>query len=300
MNVVELFAGAGGMAVGFRKAGYKHKVLVEVDKDCCKTLEQNGFTNVLCADVREVSFQSLRHKVDVLCGGPPCQPFSIGGDKFGQDDERNMWGECVRVAREMQPKCICFENVSHLCSKKFRPYLLNLTRRFARAGYKVEWYTFDTADYGVPQHRRRCMCIGVRNDLDVHFTFPKAHTKQVMVREAMASLGPPNGKNRHDLRDVQPRQYTGHSGSDLDKPSKTLTTAPRGLGGGQNTFTDTRGRYRHYTIREAARIMTYPDSHKFSETWSKAMTQIGNSVPPLMAKQVALAIKRALLIKKVK
>ena len=295
MFVVELCAGVGGMAVGFKKAGFKHKLLVEVDEDCCDVLKQNGFDNVLCADIRHVSFRSLRDKIHVLCGGVPCQPFSICGDKYGEHDERNLWDDAVRATLEIRPKCICFENVSHFLSKKFHPYVTHLTRRFSRAGYHVEWYVFDCADFGIPQHRKRCLCIGFRKDLELNFTFPKPSAELVTVREALQSLGPPNGRNRHEERThVQPKQYTGHSGSVLDKPSKTLTTAPRGLGGGQNCFVDTKGRYRHYTIREAARLMTFSDRYQFSKVWSRAMSQIGNSVPPAFAYQIAKAIRKSL------
>ena len=205
MRVLELYAGCGGLAHGFHKAGFKHVALVEFSESCCQTLVANGFHNVLCQDVQDVKFGALRGKVDIVTGGPPCQPFSVGGDMQGDADERNMLDDCVRVVREVQPAAFCFENVNSLCADKFRPYLDRLMHKFRRAGYTMTIYKVDAADYGIPQHRKRCFLIGFRDKVD--FQFPQPTGKVKTVRDVFRELGPPNGKHRHELHEAKARAF---------------------------------------------------------------------------------------------
>lgn len=293
MKIVDIFAGCGGFSSGFRSAGFGHSRLVEWESRCCETLERNSFENIVCDDIKNVDFRNLRGKVDILIGSPPCQPFSIGGRLQGAEDERNGWDEAVRATSEIRPKAICFENVSSMLTEKFRPYVQKLERKFKRLGYSITFYNINCADYGVPQFRKRCFCIAFHKDLgNVTFTFPNPQP-HITVRGALTEM-PNIGSNRHDLHRTIPRQYKGHTGSVLDKPSKTIVCAKNGCGGGMNCITLDDGTFRRYTIREAARIMTFPDTYQFHPTWSRAFSEIGNAVPPNVALQIAEELKKAL------
>ena len=292
MHVVEIFAGCGGLSAGFRAAGCAHRLLVEWNERCCDTLRRNGFQPVRCEDARTVDFRTLGH-VDMLIGSPPCQPFSIGGHMRGEEDERNGWDVALRATRELRPKAICFENVSTMLSERFRSYVSFLTEEFSRLGYATTFHNVDCADYGVPQRRKRCFCIAFREDVcSEAFKFPEPQAR-VTVRQALANM-PELGTNRHELHAVTPRKYKGHTGSVLDKPSKTIVTAKNGCGGGSNTITLDDGTFRRYTVREAARIMTFDDAYQFDPTWSRAFTELGNAVPPRVARLIAEAMCAAI------
>ena len=170
MNVIELFAGAGGMALGLKHAGFEHSLLVEFDKRCCETLKRNGFKHVKCANVNAVDFSPYRGAT-LVAGGVPCQPFSNAGVGAGNLDPRNGWPAAVRAVREIKPRTFLFENVAGLLREKFKNYLDSILKQFWDLGYSVHVFKVDAADYGVPQHRKRVFIVGLRG---VHwFGVPK-------------------------------------------------------------------------------------------------------------------------------
>ena len=210
MRVVELFAGAGGLGLGISKAGFRPEAIVEWDRWCCDTLRQNRSRQIslvahwpepIQGDVREVSFVKWRDRVDLVSGGPPCQPFSIGGRHKGYDDRRDMWPEAVRAVREIRPKAFIFENVKGLTRASFlnyfsyiklqlehpeivkrsdedwRDHFARLERHEtsdSRSGleYKVVAKVLNAANYGVPQRRERVVFVGFRADLGLEWRFP--------------------------------------------------------------------------------------------------------------------------------
>jgi DNA (cytosine-5)-methyltransferase 1 len=210
MRAIELFAGAGGLGMGVSKAGFKPELVVEWDRWCCDTLRDNRrreasivstWPDPVEGDVRDVDYAGLEGKVTLVTGGPPCQPFSIGGRHRADEDSRDMWPEAVRAVREVRPIAFIFENVKGLTRQTFSTYLGHillqlqypsierradetwrdhldrLHRHYTSGGvaeYRVVHDLINTADYGVPQKRERVVFVGFRSDIDADFAFPRA------------------------------------------------------------------------------------------------------------------------------
>jgi DNA (cytosine-5)-methyltransferase 1 len=202
MKSVELFSGCGGLALGLSRAGVKHELLVERDVDAVKTLmlnRQRGVDhvctwNILNDDVAAVDWSRYHGAIDLVAGGPPCQPFSIGGKHRGHEDRRDMWPETIRAVREIAPTAFLFENVRGLTRQAFAPYLQWITeslkrptierkpreshaRHLLRLKHEVPQYDvavirLDAADYGAPQHRHRVIIVGVESSRSVELTKP--------------------------------------------------------------------------------------------------------------------------------
>ncbi len=217
MRSVELFAGCGGLALGLSRAGFSHELVVEVDPHAVGTLSANKQRRVEHVrswtieprDVREINFSELAGEIDLVAGGPPCQPFSIGGRHLGPDDERNLWPEAIRAVRELRPKAFLFENVRGLLRPAFgayldylllslrspelaprmgEPWFTHASRLRARAAkcadqtYRVAVRVINTADYGAPQQRHRALAIGIRTDLMADWSFPSpTHSREALV-----------------------------------------------------------------------------------------------------------------------
>jgi DNA (cytosine-5)-methyltransferase 1 len=380
---IELFTGAGGLALGTHEAGFQHLGLLEWNADACSTLAANvrehtipGIAdwNILEGDVRSVRYRSFGD-VALVAGGPPCQPFSIGGKHRGMKDERDMIPEFIRAVRELRPSAFIFENVKGLTRQTFRNYfsyiqlqmtyptlarktaetwIQHLARledvhtkgRFRGLHYNVVARLLNAANYGVPQTRERVFIVGFRSDLEVDWHFPDAtHTQDrllydqwvtgdywkrhrtkpsgsprgqlasrvarlsagdppttepwVTVREAISDLPEPRASRespRFLNHRLQPgaKAYVGHTGSALDWPSKTLKAGVHGVPGGENMIAYPNGRVRYYSVREAARIQTFPDNWHFFGSWSEVMRQLGNAVPMRLATIIATSVAERL------
>lgn len=369
MRAVELFAGAGGLGIGVSKAGFTPTRIVEWDRWCCDTIRENRLRGVsvvsrwpvpIESDVRVVDFKDLAN-VDLVTGGPPCQPFSLGGKHRAHADTRDMWSETVRVVRETRPKAFIFENVKGLTRQSFASYLAYIihqltypeiekrenedwddhlgrlerhhtSRRRGSAGftYRVVPRVLNAADYGIPQRRERVVFVGFRSDLGVEWCFPEpTHSRDALlwsqiqgdywerncvpsdgrniapklmqraslfadeprllpwrtVREAIGDLPDPEREPRkssiilnHRFQSGA-RSYPGHTGSPLDEPAKTLKAGVHGVPGGENMLLRPDGSVRYFTVRESARLQTFPDDYAFHGAWSEAMRQLGNAVP---------------------
>jgi DNA (cytosine-5)-methyltransferase 1 len=222
LTCVELFAGCGGMAKGLESAGFRHLVMAEFNAAACETLRANYLHTadgesplILEADVRTVDWSGYRG-VDLVAGGPPCQPFSNGGRAAGPDDARDMWPEAIRAVREMQPRAFLFENVKGLLRPAFSEYLSQVLHRLERGGfeesvnaptYQVTLVRVNAADYGAAQKRERVLIAGVRTNSGTLPRFPaKTHSERRLALDKWLT-----GKywQRHDLPrpddDVIPR-----------------------------------------------------------------------------------------------
>lgn len=378
---LELFTGAGGLALGLERSGWHHKALVEKNEHACSTIRLNESLGhplvkrwkLHDCDVRSVQFSAFADQVDMVAGGPPCQPFSLGGKHQAFQDRRDMFPEAVRAIREIRPKCFVFENVKGLLRQSFASYfnyiilqlsypmiarkhsedwpshLSRLERHHTGScetdlAYRVVYRLLDAADYGIPQHRHRVFIVGFRTDLQRKWSFPSsthshdrllweqwvsgnywnehevAASQRPPVPENLAArierlahdfvLTPPPGKRCRTVRDALKglsapgtpgalpnhesrdgaRPYPGHTGSVLDAPSKALKAGDHGVPGGENMIAFPNGTYRYYTVRESARVQTFPDDYVFSGSWTEAMRQIGNAVPVDLAAIVGESI----------
>ena len=385
MISIELFAGAGGLAMGVSRAGFQPAAIVEWDRWCCDTIRENRAraTSPLAhwpapieGDVRPLTFTDHRGAIDLVAGGPPCQPFSLGGKHRAFLDDRDMWPQAVRVIRETMPRAFIFENVKGLMRAGFAPYrnyihlqlqhpgvtrraeedwsdhLARLQRR--HASHAPEYNVLppqilNAADYGVPQKRERVFFVGFRADLGVEWEFPApTHSIEALAfaqrprgdywdrhrvasrlrrpTPRMAALGERLGETPPTLawrtvRDAigdlpdpelapkkaaafanhrfQPgaRTYPGHTGSPLDEPAKTLKAGVHGVPGGENMLARPDGTFRYFTVRESARLQTFPDDYVFHGAWSEAMRQLGNAVPVALGEIIAADVMRALSAK---
>ncbi len=391
MKSIELFAGAGGLALATANAGFHHKAVLEWNPNACATLrynQSNGLpqlrgASILECDISEVDFTEYKGNIDLVSGGPPCQPFSIGGKHVGMDDSRNMFPHAIRAVREIAPKAFIFENVKGLLRDSFSNYYQYIvhqltypevtrkgdeewTDHFARLEkavtkgnknclkYNVIFQLFNAADFGVPQHRHRVLIVGIRSDLKLQYSFPqKTHAYEALlydkwvsgeywdrhkipakkrpsfpvqltssieklrslfsgmllpawrtVRDAIADLpeiapGESCSKFANHFCNAGARSYAGHTGSPCDEPAKALKAGDHGVPGGENTLRLDDGTVRYFSVRECARIQTFPDNWTFQGSWTESMRQLGNAVPVQMCEIVATELHCLLSDKKV-
>lgn len=386
MRSVELFAGAGGLAIGIGKAGFEHAAVLEWNHDACETIRANqrrgirevvGWPVVEC-DAKLFNYEALRREIAVVSGGPPCQPFSLGGKHRGHADDRDLFPEAIRAVRELRPRAFIFENVKGLLRQSFSSYFeyvllglsypelsrkkdeqwrdhrarleqhqtANARRQPKGLTYNVVFQLLNASDYGVPQRRERVLIVGFRSDLGITWSFPSAtHSQSALfreqwvtgeywdrhqvarknrppmshrmrsrierlrgndaketiqpwrtVRDAISDLPDPERRNRVLNHQFTPgaRSYPGHTGSPLDEPAKTLKAGDHGVPGGENMLLRQDGSVRYFSVREAARLQSFPDNYEFLGPWGEAMRQLGNAVPVMLAEAVARSVASSL------
>jgi DNA (cytosine-5)-methyltransferase 1 len=376
LRSIELFAGAGGLALGSSFADFEHEAIIEWDTDAVNTIRGNQlcgtikevakWPEVQPTDVTQFDFSGIEPDLELIAGGVPCQPWSLGGKHKGFRDERNLFPETVKIIRKLRPKAVLIENVKGLTRKVFHNYYqyIQLQLKFpdialepdetwsehlrrlqqhdtsgSTSGlhYAVVPYLANAANFGIPQRRERVFIVAFRSDLGVEWSFPtETHSQDALiyqkyvtgeywdrvrqplrktvperlrdrvarlamfapeekpwktVREALDGLPDPvkegSGGFENHVHNPGARSYPGHTGSPLDEPAKTLKAGVHGVPGGENTLAYQNGQVRYFTVREAARLQTFPDDYVFHSSWTESMRQIGNAVPVDLAKLVA-------------
>lgn len=379
LESIELFAGAGGLALGFSGNDVQHRAVVEWNTHACNTIRHNKlhkvdpishWPDVTEGDVKNFKYDAFEG-IDLITGGPPCQPFSMGGKHGGFLDERDMFPQAIRAVREARPRAFVFENVQGLTRAAFADYfdhiLLQLEFPSLAAKPKEQWgdhlarlrkwkqkpgttseynVTFklvNAANYGVPQKRMRVFFVGIRADQGKIWQPPaETHSSDALllsqwgsseywerhkvatrqrppkpagvekkisalidtdygsnllawrtVRDAIADLPDPErfpGKVQAHRFQPGARIYPGHTGSPLDEPAKALKAGDHGVPGGENMLRRVDGSARYFTVRESARIQTFPDTFLFEGTWGEIMRQLGNAVPVHLASVMAKSV----------
>lgn len=320
---IELFAGGGGMSLGLEAAGFRGIEYVEIDRFACKTLQKNRPEwNVVEEDIKSVDFNNLRNKVDLVSGGAPCQAFSYAGRKKGFGDTRGtLFAEFCRCIVEVKPKMFLFENVKGLKSHDKGKTFATILKSFENAGYDVKYKVLNASYYGVAQKRERLIVIGIRHDLKdfINFDFPKPDRKQTLLKDALIDVPKspcqeysekkrrvmelvPAGGCWVDLPEEIAKEYMGksyYSGGgrrgiarriSWDEPCLTLTTSPSQ----KQTERCHPSETRPFTVREYARIQSFPDEWSFEGSLAEQYKQIGNAVPVELAKRIGKEIYRAL------
>jgi DNA (cytosine-5)-methyltransferase 1 len=385
LKSIELFTGGGGLAWAMHKAGFEHLLVNEIEPRACQTLRTNIAVDLdpqhagldrpserwplYEQDIHKVDFTPWAGCVDVIAGGVPCQPWSLGGAHKGYDDARNLWPELFRCIRETHPKAVIAENVRGLLRPSFSPYYDYILReleapfeervegedwrdhdkrlqkilradRDARERYDVWCLPVNAADYGIPQVRQRVFVIAFRKDLGLAEWKPPQATHSELnlqaaqddgsyweehgisprpelsrgsggladsqkkrwqtLRDAIADLPEPLG-NRVEHPDwihhygwPGARHYPGHTPNDLDRPAKTVKAGVHGVPGGETVVQLDDGSIRYMTVREVARVMTFPDSWRLAGPRGEQMRQLGNAVPVRLGRVMADAAARAL------
>jgi DNA (cytosine-5)-methyltransferase 1 len=369
------------------RVGFRHLLAVEIDRHACETLRLNGAIDYqeshqldVCrwawplveGDIRSVDFTRWSGEVDVVAGGVPCQPWSLGGAHKGYEDGRNLWPELFRCVRESRPRAIVAENVKGLVRSSFRAYYEYILRelaapfeervkgedwrdhdrRLAKAvanrdadadrRYDVRHFLVNAADYGVPQNRYRVFVVAFRRDLGLaDWCFPSpTHSEAALrrdqssgrywqrhklprrrteaafqqmipdgrlpwrtLREAIGDLPEPLEPLEAKLEHPEwihhvgwpgAREYPGHTPNKLDRPAKTVKAGVHGVPGGETVLRRDDGSIRYMTVREVARLMTFPDAWRLSGPRGEQMRQLGNAVPVMLGEAVADAVAAAL------
>lgn len=315
-TAIDLFAGAGGTALGLENAGLKHVLLNEFDKHAVATLRQNKPEwNVNGEDVHKVDFTKWQGKVDVVEGGFPCQSFSYAGKGRGFEDTRGtLFHEFARAVKEVQPKIAIGENVRGLLTHDGGRTLATMVKILQELGYKVAYKVMRSQYLDVPQKRERLVIIAVRKDLDTQILFPKERDYTISLREAIGDKPQsdgqeyserkyevmkqvPEGGYWRDLSDELQREYMKasyfHTGGKTgmarrlswSEPSLTLTCNPAQ----KQTERCHPEETRPLNVREYARIQTFPDEWKFAGSTSAQYKQIGNAVPVNLGYYMGLA-----------
>lgn len=330
-KLLELFAGGGGLAIGMERAGFESVLLNELDKHACNTLRKNRPDwNVVEGDISKIDFTEFRDQIDILSGGFPCQAFSYAGKQLGFEDTRGtLFYEFARAVKETNPKVLLGENVRGLLSHDNGKTLDTISKIIQDLGYTlVEPRVLKAMFYQVPQKRERLFLVGIRNDLaaNVQFNWPSSYKRILTMRDALKKgelypcdvpksegqtypkrkaeilkMVPPGGYWR-DLPDNIQREYMmksyylggGKTGMarrlSWDEPSLTLTCAPAQ----KQTERCHPEETRPLTVREYARIQTFPDDWQFAGPVSAQYKQIGNAVPVNLAHAMGRALVRLL------
>ena len=327
---IELFAGAGGLALGVEKAGFDNLGLIEFDKDAADTLKKNrpnwnvindDIANISCLDL-EKNFSIKKGELDLLSGGAPCQAFSYAGKRLGLEDARGtLFYHYAVFLEKLQPKMFLFENVRGLLTHDHGKTYATMLNIFEKAGYVIDKQILNAWEHGAPQKRERLITIGIRKDLiaNIKFTFPESHKYKPVLRDILLDCpegpGVQYGEKKRKIfelvpaggywRDIDPeiaKEYMkscwdmegGRTGilrrMSLDEPSLTVLTSPSQ----KQTERCHPLEPRPFTVRENARIQTFPDDWEFCGTVSSQYKQVGNAVPVSLAYDIAKEIKKAL------
>ena len=329
-TTIELFAGAGGLALGVEKAGFKTLGLVEFNKDACDTLRANRPKwNVICDDIANISGQDLEQifhvkkgELDLLSGGAPCQAFSYAGKRLGLEDARGtLFYHYAVFLEKLQPKMFLFENVRGLLTHDGGKTYRTILDIFEKAGYEIQKAVLNAWDYGVAQKRERLITIGIRRDLEgkIKYTFPQKHDYKPVLRDVLQdvpeSVGVPYGESKRRIfelvppggywRDIDPEIAKAYMKScwnmeggrtvilrrlSMDEPSLTVLTSPSQ----KQTERCHPLEARPFTVRENARCQSFPDEWEFCGSVMSQYKQVGNAVPVNLAYEVAKEIYRSL------
>lgn len=340
MNVIDLFCGCGGLSYGFEKAGYNILLGIDNDKMALKTFEYNHHNSKsICGDITQIGYKEIKKiignkKIDVIIGGPPCQGMSLSGPRQFDDPRNKLYLSYIRLVNEIRPKAFVIENVPGLISLFGGQIKENIITKFSQMGYDIKYKIVCSADYGVPQMRKRVIFVGVKGKND--FVYPKENKNYVTCEMALSDLPPlvdtigeehmdyvkqpqnnyqklmrfnsfevlnhiaanhsekvkhiislvPDGGNYKNLPEEYRLSRNFHvawTRFNSQKPAPTIDTGHR--------------HHFHYkynrvpTVRECARLQSFPDDFVFWGNKTQQFRQVGNAVPPLMAQAIAEQLK---------
>lgn len=292
---LDLFAGCGGLSLGFEAAGFS-TIAYEMLADATETYNAN--LKGVCYE-EKLALETVFPQADIIIGGPPCQPFSVWGKQKGKKDDRDGFPIFIKAVRDLQPKLFLIENVRGLLYKN-KPYLMKNIDVLEQLGYNVDYRLLNAKYYDVPQNRERIFIVGHKGE----FQFPKQLNKVITAGDALGELAfqaPENSKFLTKSMDEYIAKYEKASHCvtprdlHLHKPARTLTC--RNLAGATSDMHRVKladGRRRRIFTYEASRLQSFPDWFEFKGTETSIFNQIGNSVPPMLAFHLANSVKNYL------
>ena len=325
MKILSFFSGAGGLDLGFQKAGFDVIWANEYDREIWETYERNHQDTILDRrSITEIDASDLPD-CDGIIGGPPCQSWSEAGSQRGINDHRGqLFHDFIRILREKKPKFFLAENVSGMLASRHAEALSGIKKMFTESGYTLHFKLLNASDYSIPQDRKRVFFIGIRNDLNINYIFPEKDNKIITLRDSIGDLAstaiPAKEKNysnkeycvipnnefmiggfssmflsRNRVRPWNEVSFTIQAGG---RHAPLHPQAPKmvKLSADEWIFKqDKELLYRRLSVRESARIQTFPDDFIFFyDKLSAGYKMVGNAVPVELAYRVACSIKKAL------
>lgn len=343
-NAIDLFCGAGGLSFGFQQAGFNILLGIDNDKKALETFEStHRGSKTICGDITEINYSDIKKligdkEIDVIIGGPPCQGMSLSGFRKLDDPRNKLYLSYIRLVDEIRPKVFVIENVPGLVSLFNGQIKDSIMEKFQKMGYSIQYKILCSADYGVPQNRKRVIFVGLRDD-GMTFDFPEKNEKIVTCKMALSDLPSlidtlgetemdyktePQNDYQKLMRKNSAKVYNHIAANHSEKVKKIISMVPAG-----GNYKDLPEEYResrhfhvawtrfpddkpaptidtghrhhfHYeynrvpTVRECARIQSFPDDFIFLGNKTQQFRQVGNAVPPLMAQAIATEVLKSL------
>jgi DNA (cytosine-5)-methyltransferase 1 len=290
-KVLDLFAGCGGLALGFEAVGFD-TIGYEKDADAVKTYNYNLKGN--CHE-ELLTTETILPAVDIIIGGPPCQPFSVGGKQLGLEDSRDGFPVFINAIKQRKPQMWLFENVRGMLYRN-KEYLQEIIKSLEILGYTISYQLMKASNYQVPQNRQRLVVVGHKGG----FHFPTEINSKFTVGDAISDIAYKTDKNSKFLTKSQDTYISKYEKASkcinprdlyMDRPSRTVTC--RNLAGATGDMLRIKlpdGRRKRITVREGARLQSFPDWYKFQGSEISQFNQVGNAVPPLMSYHIAKAM----------
>lgn len=295
-TVLDLFAGCGGLSLGFEACGFK-TIGYEMNSNATDTYNNNLLGQCLN---EKLTTETIYPKADIIIGGPPCQPFSVGGKQLGLQDSRDGFPIFIEAVKQLEPEVFLFENVRGMLYKN-KWYLNEVLNELEYLGYHLDYALLNAVNYKVPQNRERVIVLGSKNKIKL----PEPQLERIKAGDALGGLAFQYDEKSKFFTESMDQYVANYEKASkcvnprdlyLDRPARTLTC--RNLAGATGDMHRIRlpdGRRRRITVREAARLQSFPDWFNFSGNETSQFTQIGNAVAPYFAYHLALQIKQHIL-----
>lgn len=309
IKVVSLFAGCGGLDLGFEKAGFDIIWANDNNKKVEETYNRNHKkTKLIIKSIVDINPEEIP-ECDVIIGGPPCQSWSAAGAGKGKEDNRGkLFYDYIRIIESKKPKAFVAENVKGIVSKKHIESFKEIVSLFDKAGYDVIYKVLNAKNYGVPQDRERVFIVGTRKELNINYDFPKIVNEEgnyITLREAIGDLADNPGEyHEGDFSSIfmsrNRKRNWDEVGFTVQASGRQTQIHPDSpdmivIGKDKRVFDpDSNKKIRRMSVRECARIQTFPDDFKFLSTIAENYKMIGNAVPVRLAEEVAKQLKIAL------
>ncbi len=295
---MSLFAGAGGMDIGLEQSGMKVIWANDFDKDACETYKMWSDATVVHGDVASIDFSEVPY-ADIIVGGFPCQGFSLAGPRKADDSRNKLYKHFVRAVEEKKPYAFIAENVKGILTLGGGAILEAIVQDFREIGYNVEYKLLNASNYGVPQNRERVIFVGLQDDINLNFKFPEPLKGKVTLAEALKGMEKPNPEDLCSAP-YSPRFMSRNRKRDWDEVSYTIPamskqvplhpSSPKMVRLGKDEWVFGEGVTRRFSWREAAIVQSFPKDMMFAGDLVSKYKQIGNAVPPALAKAIGSSL----------